>query len=81
MKLQPNPARLYRPELVRTFVNRAIDRVGSLGWGYLSRDMKSALLAEEALTVIAGNGRDSIPCAAVHCLRVDMLTLAGLINE
>lgn len=81
MKLNPNPDRLYRAELVRAYVNRAIDRVGSLGWSYLSHEMKRALLAEEALSVIAGNGRDSIPCAAIHCLRADMLTIAGLNDE
>lgn len=81
MKLKQNPDRLYKPELVRDFVNRAIDKVGQRGWAYLSREMKSALLAEEALSVIAGNGRDSIPCAAVHCLRIDMLVLAGLLDD
>ena len=81
MKLQPNPDRLYRPEMVRDFVKRAIDRVGPRGWDYLSREMREALLASEALSVLAGNGRDSIPCAAIHALRMDMMTIAGLHDE
>ena len=81
MKLTANPDRLYRPEMVRDFVKRAIDRVGSRGWDYLSRDMREALLAREALTVLASNGRDSIPCAAIHCLRMDMMIVAGLHDE
>lgn len=81
MKLPPDPNRLYRPEMVRDFVKRAIDRVGSRGWDYLSRDMREALLAREALSVLAGNGRDAIPCAAIHCLRMDMMTIAGLHDE
>lgn len=81
MKLQPNPSRLYPAEQVREYVRRTVDRVGSRGWAYLSADMKRALLAEEALNVLAGNGRDSIPCAAIHCLRMDMMFIAGLNDE
>ncbi len=81
MKLKQNPNRIYAPDQVRDFVKGAIDRVGQLGWGYLSREMREALIAQQALRVIAGNGRDSIPCAAIHCLHLDMMITAGLIDE
>jgi hypothetical protein len=76
--LKPNENRLYGPSMVKGFVNDAIDRVGILGWGYLSRDMKQALLAQIALAVAIGNGRGDISCAAIQCLRMDMMVMAGL---
>ena len=81
MKLKPNPDRIYAPDQVKDFVKRTIDRVGQLGWSYLSREMREALIAQQALRVIAGNGRDLIPCAAIHCLHLDMMTMAGLIDK
>jgi hypothetical protein len=81
MKLKPNPDRIYAPDQIKDFVKRTIDRVGLLGWSYLSQEMRGALIAQQALRVIAGNGRDSIPCAAIHCLHLDMLIIAGLIDD
>lgn len=76
--LEPNENRLYGPSMVFDFVDDAIDRVGRAGWSYLSRDMKEALLCQVALAVAIGNGRGDISCAAIQCLRMDMMVMAGL---
>lgn len=78
--LEPNEHRLYSASMVCDFIDDAIDRVGRRGWDYLSRDMKEALLCQEALTVAIGNGRGDISCAAIQCLRMDMMVMAGLNN-
>jgi hypothetical protein len=81
MKLAPCEDRIYSQDLVKVFVKRAIDKVGQLGWEYLSHDMKSALIAQQALSVVIGNARNEIPCSAIHRLHVDMLTIAGLLQD
>ena len=81
MKLTPCEDRIYGIDLVKTYVKRTINKVGQLGWEYLSHDMKSALIAQQALSVVVGNARDQIPCSAIHRLHVDMLTIAGLLQD
>lgn len=79
MKLQPNPARLWQLPQVRDFVKQAKDRVG-YGWEYLSVPMREAIIAEKCLLVVTGLERGDIPCAAIGCLRRDMLIVAGLLE-
>lgn len=80
-KLPKNDARLWERPMVKEFVRQAKERVGGeMGWAYLSRQMQEALIAEKALHVVTGIERGEIPCAAIGCLRRDMLIVAGLID-
>ena len=79
-RLQPNPDRLWDLAQVRLFVNQARDRVGDAGWRFISNEMREALIDSTCLSVVAGSARGGIPCAAAHCLRFDMRTVAGLID-
>ncbi len=76
-----DPARLWRAQQVKDFVRQAKDRVGAMGWSYLSQDMREALVAQKALEVVSGMGRGEVPCAAVWCLRMDMFREAGLLDH
>ena len=80
MKLPANPARLWEPSQVRDFVRQAKSRVGESGWHFLSLQMQEAVLAEKCLSVVIGTERGEIPCAAIGCLRRDMLIVAGLLD-
>lgn len=78
-KLPPNDARLWQYAQVKDFVRQVKDRVGGeMGWSYLSRQMQEALIAEKALHIVTGLERGDIPCAAIGCLRRDMIAVAGL---
>jgi len=79
-KLQPNPSRLWDLAQVRMFVKQARDRVGEAGWGFISNEMREALIDSACLSVVAGSARGEVPCAAIHCLRFDMRTVAGLVD-
>jgi hypothetical protein len=78
-KLTKNDARLWDLSIVKDLVKQVKARVGGeMGWSYLSHDMKEALIAEKALTVAIGSERGDVPCAAIACLRRDMIEVAGL---
>lgn len=80
-KLPENANRLWGIEQVREFVKQVKQRVGGdMGFSYLSRQMQEALIAEKALMIVTGLERGDIPCAAIGCLRRDMVLVAG-INE
>lgn len=80
-KLPPSDTRLWGIDQVREFVKQTKQRVGGdMGWEYLSRQMQEALIAEKALSIVTGLERGEIPCAAIGCLRRDMILVAG-INE
>lgn len=81
-KLPANDARLWGIEQVREFVKQVKQRVGGdLGWDYLSRQMREAVIAEKALYIVTGLERGDIPCAAIGCLNRDMRLLAGINEE
>lgn len=80
--LPKNPARLWGTPQVRDFIKQAKQRVGGdLGWGYLSTQMQEALLDQQTLRIVTGLARGEIPCAAIACLRSDMLLVAGLVDS
>ena len=80
-KLPKNDARLWDLAIVREFVKQVKQRVGGeMGWEYLSRQMREAVIAEKVVTVVVGLERGDIPCAAIACLRRDMLQVAGLMD-
>lgn len=82
MKLSENTARLWQLAQVREFVKQVKSRIGGdLAWDFLSRPMQEALIAEKALFIVTGLERGDIPCAAIGCLRRDMLQVAGLLGE
>lgn len=81
IRLPPNPARIWEAEQVKEFVRQVKARLGESGWDYLSAPMREALIAEKALFVVTGVERGDIPCAAIGCLRRDMLQIAGLMND
>lgn len=78
-KLAKNESRLWDLPIVKDFVKQVKSRVGGeIGWSYISRQMQEALIAEKALIVAVGLERGDIPCAAIACLRRDMIAIAGL---
>jgi len=79
--LSANPARLWQAPAVREFVKQVKERVGERGWQFLSIEMREALIAQKALSVVAGLERGEIPCAAIGCLNRDMLQVAGLLDD
>lgn len=82
IKLPANDNRLWNIEQVREFVKQVKQRVGGdLGWEYLSRQMREAMIAEKALYIVMGLERGDIPCAAIGCLSRDMRLVAGLNDE
>lgn len=81
-KLPTNPARLWQLAQVREFVKDVKSRIGGeLGWNFLSVPIREALIAEKALCIVTGLERGDIPCAAIGCLRRDMLLVAGLLED
>jgi|LakMenEpi03Aug12_release.lakeMendotaPanAssembly.Ray.scaffolds.fasta_scaffold1775932_2 hypothetical protein len=78
-KLPANPDRLWQLAQVKEFVKQVQAKVGC-GWDYLSEPMREALIAEKALFVVTGLERGDIPCAAIGCLRRDMLIVAGMLE-
>lgn len=72
-------ARLWDKKIVKSFVKRAIDRVGVLGWDYLSPEMREGLIAKEFASILLANARHEIPGAAIQTLYRDMLDAAGLL--
>lgn len=81
MKLPPNESRLWELPIVKDLVRQVKQRIGGeLAWDYLSRQMREALIAEKTLSVVTGLERGEIPCAAIGCLRRDMLIVAGLMD-
>lgn len=78
-KLAKNDARLWDLVIVKDLVKQVKQRVGGeMGWSYLSRQMQEGLIAEKVLHVVVGLERGEIPCAAIACLRRDMVEVAGL---
>lgn len=77
MKLPANPARIWQMPQIKEFVKQVKDRAG-MGWSLLSAPVQEALLAEKALLIATGLERGDIPCAAIGCLRRDMMIVAGL---
>jgi hypothetical protein len=77
--LPKNDARLWDLPIIKDFVKQVKDRCGGeMGWSYLSRQMQEALIAEKALIIVTGLERGEVPCAAIGCLRRDMILVAGL---
>ena len=82
IKLTKDPNRLWEIAQVRDFVKQVKSRIGGdLAWGYLSRQMREALIAEKALFVAIGLERGEVSCAAIAVLRRDMAEVAGLNDE
>jgi hypothetical protein len=80
-KLPDDPARRWALDTVRDAVSAARSRVGDAGWAYLSRDMREALISDQALRVVTACSGRSLPADAIWCLRRDMLLIAGLLDE
>jgi hypothetical protein len=80
-RLPDDPARLWGLDTVRDAVSAARGRVGDAGWAYLSRDMREALISDQAMRVVVACDGRSLPADAVWCLRRDMLLLAGLLDD
>lgn len=79
--LPPNAHRLWSRKQVRDFVRQAKDRVGELGWAYLSPEMRQTLIDQKALQVVLENFREEgVPLASIQCLVDDMKLVAGLTN-
>jgi hypothetical protein len=81
MKLPPDPNRLWPLASVKDFVRQAQRRVGPEGWDYLSRDMQEALIDQRVLYIAIAQSRTDVSCAALRCLRLDMMRAAGLLDD
>lgn len=79
MTLPANPARLWNLPQIKEFVKQVKARAGA-GWELLSTPIQEAMIAEKALIIVTGLERGDIPCAAIGCLRRDMLIVAGLLT-
>jgi len=62
---------------VRLFVKDVRKRVGD-GWNWLVPDIRRALIAEKALSILCGQDRACIPTDALTELLTRMLAEAGL---
>jgi hypothetical protein len=81
-KLPANDDRLWSLAQVKDFVKQAKQRVGGeMGWEYISRQMREAAIAQQALYIVTGIERGEVPCAAIGCLHRDMREIAGLNEE
>lgn len=82
MKLTINKHRIWNLRQVNNFVEKTQESVGGiLGWSYLSHDMQRAKIADEVLRILFINDRDNINTLSARCLYMDMMRVAGLIND
>ena len=73
------PARGWQPAVVRVFAKDVLNVVGgTVGWGYLSHQMREALVAQKVLTVALGQDQDHVSIAALECLRRDLRKALGM---
>lgn len=76
--LPDNPARLWPASSVKQFAEKVLDRLGPTGRNLIAPDVLSALCDSETLSVVCSQARDSIPTAAINCLRMDLWIALGL---
>jgi hypothetical protein len=66
---------MWDKDQIKQFVKMAKNRVGS-GWELLGPELQKALIAEEALSVVRSQMRETVSVQAIEQLYNDMLETA-----